>query len=535
MDDVDTSKAVTQSDSAVAGTAPLASVAPPAPITPPELTTLKCPSCEATLQKVSITPGVKINCLHCGAKFFPPNATGATDDGESAVGELAAPAVREPKSPGYWLLRIPAAIALFAGLFITALIAWDQRHLHGADRLDFWWGASYVPLIALAGTFAFLWSRSLARIDVGWTHRFWKKGLLREPLPPMPGSSLPYIAPLAVVGGFYPVFCFAFGHTVVDEGGPVLIGGLFGGLLFLLGFMAEDIRQFAWRERATAEKIAPPTELDRHRPYGSKVYAYTGIACAAGFGGLALLTAYSACDYWQRNIGYRYESWALNQTRMMICMSLAFAACAITGFLLCRDWDRAVASWLRVAAKSSRQSGNPHFYAHDPPARGLSALAGGLPVGWAIYGIIWLIASACANSYESFREPGRWLLLATPSCLGATAWFSRLIVQVSRWRQAKQTACATLLKEKTPAENPRVPGWPGMIVRLTLLLLLCEAALMSILLIKECFSYRNRWEEFFAIPLILGIVHYPTLWIATLVSEFLAMENSATAQKPLDE
>ncbi len=493
----------------------------------PELSTIKCPSCEATLQKVAITPGVKINCLHCGSRFFPPSANDVADATDAIpVGEAAKPKTREPKSPGYWLLRVPAVIVLVAGLFVTALIIWFGLH-DFRMRLENFWAASYVPLIALAGTFAFLWSRALARIDAGMTHRFWTLGLLREPLPPMPGSSLPYIAPLAVVGGFFPVFVFSFGGESQPQ--EVFTAGLFGALLFLFGFMAEDIRQFAWREHAAAEKIAPPTPFDRHRPYGSAVYSWTGIACLGGFIGLAMLEAYIAYEQWSR--GY---SWARSEVIIFTLMSLAFIGFGVTGFKLCCDWDRAVASWSRVAARLHRGNAELSGAQLFPPAfqpRGFSAAVRWLPIAWALYGIVFLMIVAVDGIRDGgIRNAGIWLLIVVSSIFAAF-WFSLMILQVSRWRQAKQASCALLMKEKTLAATPTTTGWPGSIFTFSIGIALLESVLMLCMLLETSSRASMEWQFFFATPLFLGIVHYPVFWIATMTREFVALEQDVLPGK----
>ena len=93
-----------------------------------ELQTVTCPNCGVTLQKVAVSAGAKIHCTNCAKTFSlaSPEPAGVLAD------HLP---VREPGSPGYWLLRIPTIILFAAGcsgllLFVYFIL------IRGAPRVN---------------------------------------------------------------------------------------------------------------------------------------------------------------------------------------------------------------------------------------------------------------------------------------------------------------------------------------------------------------------------------------------------------------
>src|SRR4051812_48881518 len=85
---------------------------------------IRCPACDAVLLKVEAAPGAKIRCLNCGIRFAPMPSSELQ---HSQPGAARSPG-REPKSPGYWLLRIPAVIALLAGIIIPLIVTYKLYH-----------------------------------------------------------------------------------------------------------------------------------------------------------------------------------------------------------------------------------------------------------------------------------------------------------------------------------------------------------------------------------------------------------------------
>lgn len=489
----------------------LSSSPTPAADATPAYVSVQCPSCNATLQKVTLSPGVKINCLHCGHRFYPAGG------GDSAqAGGDHRPTVREPKSPGYWLLRVPATIVCAVALFVTALSLWSEHELRGSDRLEFWLSASYVPLIALGGLLAFFWTRSLALLDAGLTGMLWRLGILREPLPAMAGSSLPYIAPLSIAGGIFPIIMFALSETRSDA---IIVAGAYGAALFLIGFMSEDLRQFAWREMVLADKISPPTLPETRVPYDGNIYPWTALFFAVAFGSFAISSAVLCRTMWNlRDFNYNREfvvGW--------ICVCLFCAAIAVTGFMLGCLWDRSVSAWVRAAARCDNSDGTPAWRAAVPFDR-RSAVLAAIPLLWAAYGILWLLGMSFKH-YRDFAESPVSLFFLYLGLGSVALWMARMQIQVTRWRAAKTRVCGALLNDRSfgDAMPPR-SGARGIATAVNALVGI-EFALMAVLFYTEITGWRNNWEFITVIPILLVAAHYPTLWVAGICREFIVAEQ----------
>jgi hypothetical protein len=485
---------------------------------------VQCPSCNATLKKVTIAPGVKINCLHCGIRFFPAG-TGTYADAATTAGEFR-PVLREPKSPGYWLLRVPATIACAAGLFITALIAWNEFPSRNSSVLEFCTAGSYVPLIGLAGLLAFFWTRSLARIDAGMTSLLWRLGILREPLPAMEGSSLPYIAPLSIAGGMFPIMMFSLNE---GRNEAIVVAAAYGAVLFLAGFMAEDLRQFASRERALAEKISPPTLPETRMPYDNNIYPWTGLLLAGSFGCFALSFAIM-CGYLWRDRAMSYNK---DFVAIWICMGLFCGAISVTAFMLGVLWDHNVSSWVRTAARCENQSGKIISGSEAPYFRSVAVLAA-IPLFWGGYGILWVLCTALNSPFE-FREAPFTFLCFFIGVFCLALWLPRMLIQTTRWRSAKRRVCSSLMKEGPNEMQTSFANWPESVVAATFVLAILEAVLMALLMTGQIRSWRNNWELITSIPLILGCLHYPTLWVAAICREFFWAEKCVTRTASHDE
>ncbi|MCY3021521.1 MAG: hypothetical protein NTW87_21110 [Planctomycetota bacterium] len=167
--------------------------------------TATCPACGAVLRNVRVEPGARVRCLNCGKRFAPEHGQDAraTDHGRDAH------ATGAPRGAGYWLLRIPAAIVCAAGLVGTPLLMFTfigaLAVFRRGIRIEEFAGLLYMPLLAWQGVVLVFLTASLARVDAGGVLAAWRAGIIKGSLPAMPGSSLPYIAPLAVTGGLLPV------------------------------------------------------------------------------------------------------------------------------------------------------------------------------------------------------------------------------------------------------------------------------------------------------------------------------------------
>ena len=442
---------------------------------------LVCPGCNATLYKVSAAPGAKVRCLHCGARFLPAPREGG------AAASLSAPTGREPHSPGYFLLRIPAVVWIVAALVFTGVVGWNLlgELLRGFNTSGILMGFLYLPLALLSGGLFFVWTRSLARIDAAMVRLAWKEGRVREPLPAPEGSSLPYIAPLAIAGGMIPVAMFALS----GDTGASVAGAIMGAVAFYFGFAAEDLRQFAWRQR----QLAAPLSQFRWRTPA------IAIAFACGFGCLFLLEAYAINESWSRS--YR-------QSELPVyAISAALAAgLAVTSYFVVSGWELAAEYWT--------------FGRSQDRAPLMQWLIRG-PLFWLGFTVLWFLVMLLDRTGPRETLPFFLMLL---TFVALTIGLSQLLSRVSAWASAVCRAHAG-----KSAHTPAAPaGLALTMMRITMVLAVVQSVAFAWMLLSEMGSRRSG-EQLGAIVVAMGIVHYPTLWVAAVVGEFIRVEQSCTA------
>jgi hypothetical protein len=466
---------------------------------------IRCPSCDAVLMKVEAAPGAKIRCPNCAHRFesMPSVETGSSP-------QQAAPG-REPKSPGYWLLRIPAVIALLAGIIIPLIVAHNlyreifdttvsRRVWRSPNSLEFWMSYSYVPLTTVAGVLSFYLTRALARIDASMLHFAWRSGVLREPLPPVPGSSLPTIAPPAVLGGILPLF------SEILMPGELVPCCVMGAALLYLGFALEDLRQFAWRQQLLAGRL---NVLQIKIPTRS---LFTGLAFAFAGGGWGLFCLAQASR--------RYSS-----DTALIFIGLACGALGISLCVIGRAWDAAVGQWLGA----ERKPVSLPFIIRRVTA---------FPLFWAAYGVVWMLLSwMFADVNLRDNDFISWLFISV-GCVALAVALSRTLAQVNRWRTTIHSKIETA--DGAHASNARLSIWQQFVVWSPWLLSIIEAGIMGTLLFEEVTGMTRwrteiEWRFLFALPIILGMVHYPAIWLATVVREFLLLERTLESMKPSDD
>ena len=477
----------------------------PAPL---ELDSVRCPKCDSELRKITVARGGKINCLQCGARFSPPAAAfehGApsTESGAAATPEKVLPG-REPKSPAYWLLRIPAILGLIAGVIFTIAMAvafWRNFNyfyaMTATRQFEELLVYSYVPLAFSGGFLALAWTQSLARIDTGLMHKAWKAGVVREPLPAPQGSSLPYIAPLGLVGGLMPVLALMLNPNEKDS---VIFAALFGAVVFYFGFASEDLRQFFWRQQKLGAKYMN-FKWGGQNPSGLGTRAF-----AAAFGCLALVFGWIALN----SMEHSYQSSEL------LIAGFGFAICAalgVTAVVILRLWESAVETWA-MAAASARHPGG---FGSTVYPRWIAWMIR-IPYIWAAYGAVYMACLCFSNDGPSSREiiP---VCLSLLSGLALCVGFSALMWTVARWSASISWIFGA--DQKTPSK----PGFSARLVRYTILYSLCQALALSFYFIQEFTRWGFRWQQVMVIPLLVGMIHYPTLWIATVAAEFLKVER----------
>ncbi|HYG77082.1 MAG TPA: hypothetical protein VEK08_18905 [Planctomycetota bacterium] len=291
---------------------------------------IECPACGAVLRNVSAEQSLR--CLNCGKRI--------TAQREEAPAEVIA---ARPQSPGYWLLRIPATILLIATSALAAVIVWNELPLliqsTSLRRINEF---LYVALLPFTGAALHLIARAFNRLDAASVYWAWKRGCIRDALPAPEGSSLPFIAPLAVSGGLTPIIVLTVsGNT---EARVVVIAGIFGALGVMAGFALEDLRQFCSRQLALARAccahsriIISEIELRRHARIGAATLAVT-----SGCMGLcAFATAWRML---------RWTGWSPD---WLIFLSVGFLLCAASYsfYRVNLLWNEAVTCW-RMAAKN---------------------------------------------------------------------------------------------------------------------------------------------------------------------------------------
>ena len=477
------------------------------------LESLRCPKCDAELRKVTIAIGGKVNCLQCGARFSPTvttleNGAVAVDSGGAAT-EKALPN-REPKSPGYWLLRIPGILGLIAGVVSTVVMA--IALLHESRNVSFILALqySYAPLALAGGWLAVACTRSLARIDTSLMHRAWKARLVSEPLPAPHGSSLPFIAPLGLVGGLMPVVALMLDP---DNSSGVFATALFGAVVFYFGFASEDVRQFCWRQEKLASKFSHYTWR------GATAQRLVSTAFTAACGALGLVFAWFLLDAMGSRYGYRRDEIFRGALGLGICIAVGW-----TTRVLLRMWENAVENWALTASSSKKPGGFSTAVTTRSNSTWIVWMRR-IPLIWATYGAVWMMYLFATKGGPLRREtiPVGLILLST---LALSIGLSAMISTLARWSAAIDWVFDA---DQKTAPKPDLSAW---LVRCTIVYSLCQALALSCYFFQDMTRFGFDWQEVTAIPLLIGMIQYPILWIATIIGEFLNVERqlSTTAQ-----
>ena len=356
MNELPTPDAPLPTEPAGAGTA----VAPPP---------VECPGCGAKLRNVSAGPDAKIRCLNCGIRFAPFQAANATPLAETSRENAAQPnenkpKIREPKSAGYWLLRIPAILyaagitCAFVGLVISLLYAMFVRQMRYSKNssplpnFEYLLPLLYTPLMPLSAYYLFVATRALARLEARTLKAAWNDKLIQRSLPGTPGSSLPYILPLAA--GPTVLFIMSVVKSInrdyfrMDD---IVAPGIASAACFFLAFMIDDFRQFIWRQKSMAGACAPDTtarpgtQPDSRLPLLGLLPALAVITFALMFVAISYEDHVRYQRYRQYAIRLDYElykTWAI--------VVLTAFGCAATLFLTGRNFRNASNAWWRTAS-----------------------------------------------------------------------------------------------------------------------------------------------------------------------------------------
>lgn len=335
--------------------------APPAvPASAPASTSVECPECGAKLMNVSVQPGAAIRCLNCGAKFSSHPTIGATTILETLrdrPDDEVRPTIREPKSAGYWLLRIPAVVyfivaAMVFCIWIASLAGFVyssiSRGRSGSNDIEmFFFGLAYLPLLPLSGYFLFAVTRSLSRVEANTLKAAWNDKLILGPLPIASGSSLPYILPLAV--GPVVIFIICAVIATRDQYGFASSGVLPAGLIalgcFFVAFMVDDLRQFIWRQKSIAGLCAEKME-EQKEALSNSSFPWLGLLPSMTVVYFAIMFGFIFFEQWDR-WGRRYDR-GNDGYSIQAGIVLTILTCALPLFLTGRNFANAIHGWRRA-------------------------------------------------------------------------------------------------------------------------------------------------------------------------------------------
>ena len=492
--------------------------------------------------------------------------------------------IREPGSAGYWLLRVLTVMIFGASVFgflISLITIYNISSASSQCGFGLYEVTLllYLPLWPLAGIFLLLLTRSMARIDAGMVKLAWRSGMLKQPISGISGSSLPYIAPLALGGGYLPIFMVQCGA----EQGEVIVGSIVGALLFYLGFALEDVRQFISRQDAMARicgAFADEAMMKKGIPFGADVPP----ACGGGrqeclphhqeglphrrmsqygpkndtkqgssayvFSPTGLLLAGTLASFAAVLIvaTFRHSYYTYYDERMIV----GFCVIVLTGaayslYLLGRNWDQAVSRWREASVALMPAATNLFLldaaFAHERRKSVFMKWFCIVPVIWAVIGLLWFVYFVVMKETIT----GFHFLMVFIFSTGETAcalWLAYFLKQVSQWRAIQQRfwlVAQTLTAEESITDH-RLDSAPLSAIflahntalpRLYCLVVWGVVVLVGLKIKLYCFSLilnklmrgsNFTGEEILGLFLLVIMFHYPTLWLAMLLREMLLTE-----------
>lgn len=513
---------------------------------------LLCPECGATLRNTLAEPGAKIRCLNCGARFIP--AGSITSDMSAAGVEKSAEApvkkIREPKAAGYWLLRIPAMIYAAVTPFVFVFFAISAIGLFlsqffGGNMGGFSWITLmpfvYLPLMPLSAYLFYACATAPARIEAGTIKALWQHELLTDVLPPVPGSSLPFIGPLMVGPSCFVAAVAAGAMLGARENigqmiplGPAAIIMLYG---FAGALMCEDLRQFFWRQRAMAGLSVKDPDRDSHAPIAT-LGLYPALAAALIASGYAIITVYTMLEFWSGMRNYRppvqkgqpidvsdqyYFNADLEVLNTVILVLAVLAAC-VTLYLL----GARCAAAIRVWRQAARQKGVVLSSGDDLDLM-LVRIA---LIVFALVGSGWITYMTATHSWREMPVFFLGLGLRILGGIFACAALSRMLYAVRDWRYAQEA----FWKRRRALGLYSLSTLQRSIFSAGFVLASVETGAFLIMLIASFFmrSFGSRFEPEVIIAMLLGTftLHFPIFWTLIFTREMLLTQRLAAALKP---
>jgi len=520
-------------------------VTEPVPETP-AAETIRCPHCEAELRNARAEPGQALRCLNCGKRFVPVAGSAASQSEDSATSRSPLRGTRDVRTPGYWLLRIPAILYCVIGSFITVMVLFNYFERRSNIRFRDLAFLSYVPLLSIGG-FALLWlTKSLADLDNALSRLLERRSPGNADLPPLSGSSLPYILPLAVIGGIMPIAAVGMNESFEE----IIVYAVWGAAIFLIAFTLEDVRQFLWRQSelcvrllklpASAGRMTPSTLsfafvilgtalvilLSFERVSNEKPFFIFGLFCLIG-GAISLGRLDSqfsrVAAAWRGEFSLSPEPFFLSSRIFWyagLCCAIAFGFAAYSA---ARDFgndfevNSQVAVTCLVTSATSGLAAFIIYYRIWQPAATLpwrSRLLCLFPILWAMLGVALFTTLWVTRTRTSLRASELSAgLLAAASAFFAALWVGDFLVRCMVWRRDMQRALGVL------DEAAQLQNYQWRFILGTVGLVVVQILSISLEFFSTSQSFWNRMEEMFLIPLALGLFHYPTLWFVALLNE----------------
>lgn len=521
----------------------------------PAAESIRCPHCEAELRNTRAEPGQTLRCLNCGKRFVPVTMEVTAGPDAPATSNVVRFS-REVRTPGYWLLRIPAILCCIIGTFVAVMILYSYFERRSYVRFRDLAFLSYVPLLAVGG-FVLLWlTKSLADIDNSLSRLLERRSPGSAELPPLTGSSLPYILPLAVIGGVMPLVAVGANERF-DE---VIGYSIWGAAMFLVAFALEDVRQYLWRQRELCARVLKADAFQERANPSTFATAFILLGLALlnlilfervsnsekpifVFGALTLFGGALSLGRLDSQFSRVAVAWQPSKAPLEphFLLSRIFWYAGLCGALLfgflCYHVNIIALNNLSLAPKLSSLAGDKvfqilltavimsvvtaigaFFIYHRVwrPASTLPRLTRFLamfPVFWATFAALVLIGIWVTQSRSGYRSGELAAgLLAASSAFVAAIWVSDFMTRWAVWRHGMQRAL-NVATEAAPLKQYQsrfILGVAGLVI----------VQFISITLeFSDSVRYWRRTEELCLIPLALGLFHYPTLWCASLLNE----------------
>lgn len=499
----------------------LAEPAPPEePAKPAVIASITCPSCNAVLRNVQAGPHGRIRCLNCGKAFPHPDAASGPTREQIEAGDTVS---QQPGAASYLLLRV-LGIACFLGLGALSVF-WAIMVLSNFDRwndTDEFLLLTYMAFVPWLGWFLYYVPAAMSRLEENQIEALWRMNALTKALPRPPGSSLPYLAPPAIVGGagacVYLSWASWRGELPGGVIGAATIALLMGGGGFLLGFIFESLRLFLWRQRQIGRKLLPFIDVTAPaKEYLPWSWTSTFIVGTPVFLGSMIVMIWA--DSWRWRNRSRLST---DEILLLVFLSALFLVPWALG-LLVKAFDR-VASAMEDAAR--RRS------VHPGEASGIVFLAVLFPHIWCGLGAILLVFILLEEGF-----PNRWseFLGVTSMCLflfclaqSLRAFFRRL----HTWRKAHNGIWLKEAGVGGTTDMNRLCGlgrwaflYPIAIAGVLVLLTFAVIADMSFF----------RWLQMLALFLLLLGSAYVVAWLGLLAREVMLANHVAQRAREWSE